>query len=487
MEVVVRDYALGHALLKIDSKVANGESMALLQQGRGSLIPGYIRASAERTEFGRVYSKPLWNFLNSMVVAEGADHTRQRKAFLPFLSQRSVLDQAEFVEETVGRLLDQTGEAARKNGGAFDFKKHFAYNFPIRIICNIMGIPALDVPKVQKWSEDVVRAMDTEAGLSGEISLRGQRAAAEFAAYLRKQLQAAKDGRSTGEMMKAIAKNGTLSVDEKVANLGVIIFAGFETTTGLLSKGISELIRRPEQWSYLKASLVAGPPVSVDGEVVPDVALRWLAWAQTQPLRKLDDSESPDGKKAEPGERIQRFERLTTLVARSQPLAARLEAIRKQESVLDAAVEEMLRWTAPGTVVPLTASKDIAIPAPSAMEYRGRTVKAGENIEFAKGTTILVAVDELNRRCPFGGGRFDPDAKGGFDATRTDNTSHLAFGVRHECIGAFLAKENAKRALEGVLRRFPDLQLNGTPVPQDMELFSGLAAFPVRSAAHASS
>src|SRR5262249_10568105 len=151
--------------------------------------------------------------------------------------------------------------------------------------------------------------------------------------------------------------------------------------------------------SYLKASLVAGPPVSVDGEIVPDVDLRWLAWAQTQPLRKLDDSEHPAGKKAEPGERIKRFERLTTLVAHSQPLTARLEAIRKQESVLDAAVEEMLRWTAPGTVVPLTASKDIAIPAPSAMRYRGHTVKAGENIEFAKGTTILVAVDELNRRC----------------------------------------------------------------------------------------
>jgi cytochrome P450 len=50
------------------------------------------------------------------------------------------------------------------------------------------------------------------------------------------------------------------------------------------------------------------------------------------------------------------------------------------------------------------------------------------------------------------------------------------------CIGATLAGENAKRALEGVLRRFPDLQINGTPIPQDtMELFHGLASLPVRS------
>ena len=67
------------------------------------------------------------------------------------------------------------------------------------------------------------------------------------------------------------------------------------------------------------------------------------------------------------------------------------------------------------------------------------------------------------------------------DVTRRDNTSHLSFGLRHSCIGAFLAKENAKRAIEGILRRFPDLELAGDPMPQEMELFSGLASLPVRS------
>src|SRR5205085_10699639 len=97
------------------------------------------------------------------------------------------------------------------------------------------------------------------------------------------------------------------------------------------------------------------------------------------------------------------------------------------------------------------------------------------------GGTIAVAVDEMNRRCPFGGSTFDPDVRGGFDVSRADNKSHLTFGMRHSCIGAFLAKENAKRALEGLLRRFPDIELDGEPVPQEMELFSGLASLPVRT------
>jgi cytochrome P450 len=463
-EWVVRDYVFGKTLLQADGKIAAGESEADLQQGRGSLIPGLLRAGAMKTEVGRHFFRPLGAFLDSVVVAEGADHQRQRKAFLPFFTQRAVLDQAAFVEETTTKLLDEAESVARRNGGAFDFKKDFAYHFPIQIICRVLDIPAEDVAKVQKWAEDSVRAMDTEAGITLEISKSGQRSAHEFRAYLKQRLDDARAGKPAGRMISAIAHDNTLTEDERIANLGVMIFAGFETTTGLLSKGLNLLLEHREQWEHLKASLVTGPEIEVDGARVPDRDLRWLSWAQNQ-RRDVDEA---------------RRDALSALVAKSAPLRERLEAIRIQEAALDAAVEEMLRCTAPGTAVPLTASKDLEIEVPSAMVVQGRKLEAGDKIRVRKGETISVAIDELNRRCPFGGGRFDTGARGDFDVTRTDNTAHLSFGVRHMCIGAFLAKENAKRALEGVLRRFPDLVLNGDPVPQDMELFSGLASLPVR-------
>jgi cytochrome P450 len=109
----------------------------------------------------------------------------------------------------------------------------------------------------------------------------------------------------------------------------------------------------------------------------------------------------------------------------------------------------------------------------------------GDSFTIKRGETLAVAVDELNRRCPVGAGQFDGGRPAFLDITRDDNTSHLSFGLRHSCIGAFLAKENAKRAIEGILRRFPDLELAGDPIPQEMELFSGLARLPVRSRRHA--
>ena len=465
-EWIVRDYQLGKHLMQIDGKVAPGDRWAGLQQGRGSLSTGYLRGGHERVEFGRRYSKSLAAFLDSMVVAEGADHQRLRKAFLPFFTQPAVLAQAQFVESTVAELLDHAAGVARKNAGAFDLRNDFAYQFPIRVICRVLELPAEDVPSVQHWAEASVRSMDTEAGLSLAVSREGQRAADELRAYLEAKLSASRSGAFGGHVIGTVARDETLSEAERVANIGVVIFAGFETTTGLISKGMEALLRHPEQWRYLRDALVPMTPVTVDGTFIPDLEWRWLAWASKQSERNVD---------------LARRDRLTAIAQRSPEAAARLEAIRAQEEVLERAVEELLRWTAPGTVVPLTASKDMQVTLESAMVVKGCPHAAGASLTIRRGETIAVAVDELNRRCPVGAGRFDAGEPASLDVSRGDNTSHLSFGLRHSCIGAFLAKENAKRALEGILRRFPDLELAGDPIPQEMELFSGLASLPVRS------
>lgn len=465
-EWIVRDYRLGKHLMQIDGKISPGDRWAGLQQGRGSLSTGYLRAGQERIEFGRRYSKSLAAFLDSMVVAEGADHQRQRKAFLPFFSQAAVLEHAAFVESTVATLLDHAEDVARRHDGAFDYRVDFAYEFPIRVICRVLELPLEDVPSVQHWAEASVRSMDTEAGLTFANSREGQHAADQLREYLERKLTLARAGEFTGRVIRTIAHDETLSEAERVANLGVVIFAGFETTTGLLSKGVETLLRHPAQFSYLRDALVDEQPVTIDGNLVPDLEWRWLAWARTQPERNVN---------------MERRDRLTALVERSPEGAARAESIRRQEELLDRAVEELLRWTAPGTVVPLTASKDLAVPLESAMTIKGCPHAAGDSLTIRRGETIAVAVDELNRRCPVGTGRFDDGEPSVLDVTRADNSSHLSFGLRHSCIGAFLAKENAKRAFEGTLRRFPDLELNGVPIPQEMELFSGLSSLPVLS------
>ncbi len=465
LEWVVRDYELGKKLLQMDGKIPEDSDTATLQQGRVSVMPGIAKATPGATEFARRYFGPVENFLHSMVTADGADHQRLRKPFMQFFSRRAVFDQAELVQDTVTLLLNKAKEVARKNEGAFDFKMDFAFQFPIRVICGVVGIEGKDINNIQRWTEDSTRSMDTEAGVSIGTAKRGQKSVDEQRAFFGKLLADARAGKSSSEMVRALAFDESLSETERISNLSVIVFAGFETTTGLLCRGVSELLKHPEQWTFLRNCLVTEPAIQVEGETISDVQLRWYRWAETEP------------READPIRR----ERIIHLLAHSERLRERLEAIKKQEAHLDAAIEEMLRWCAPGSIIPLTASRDLEVTVQQAMDIRGERLQPGDKIRIAKGDTVIVAVDEINRRCPFGAGEFDRHGKGSFDVTRRDNMNHLSFGVKHMCIGAKMARENAKRALEGVLRRFPDLESNGTPIPQDMELFHGLASLPVRS------
>ena len=175
-----------------------------------------------------------------------------------------------------------------------------------------------------------------------------------------------------------------------------------------------------------------------------------------------------------------RVARVQGQLAKAPALAERREALKEQERCLEAAVEEMLRYTAPGSVIPLAVNEDLVVTLEEEVRVAGRVCPAGETIRFEKGQIVNVAVDELNRRCPMGSGRFDAGPNGQFDISRDDNKHHLSFGRAHSCIGARLATENMKRALQAVLQRFPDLERAGQPQPQQFDLFNGLAALPVR-------
>jgi cytochrome P450 len=116
------------------------------------------------------------------------------------------------------------------------------------------------------------------------------------------------------------------------------------------------------------------------------------------------------------------------------------ERLRGDPTLIDSAVDEVLRYDSPAQVTFRTATEDI--------EVGGRKIPAGEH---------LVVVMGAANRDP---ARFaDPDR---FDIARADN-NHLAFaGGIHRCIGEPLAKLEGRIAFETLLRRVPSLRLNGS-------------------------
>ena len=133
---------------------------------------------------------------------------------------------------------------------------------------------------------------------------------------------------------------------------------------------------------------------------------------------------------------------------------ARLQA---DLSLMDGAVEEILRWTSPVHHMARVATADV--------EVRGQRIAAGDR--------VIMWYPSANRD-----EEIFPDPFR-FDFTRTPN-EHLAFGIReHLCLGAGFARKEMKVMFEELFKRFPDIQMAAPPERLRPNFINGIKHLPV--------
>ncbi len=121
-------------------------------------------------------------------------------------------------------------------------------------------------------------------------------------------------------------------------------------------------------------------------------------------------------------------------------------AVHDDRSLVPKVIDETLRFEPTGHAIARYVTQDV--------DYYGTTVPAGSPILLS-----MAAANRDPRRYT------DPDA---FDITRTDIT-HLTFGYGlHFCLGASLARLEGRVALDEMLNRFPEWDLD----------YDGLSLFP---------
>lgn len=132
--------------------------------------------------------------------------------------------------------------------------------------------------------------------------------------------------------------------------------------------------------------------------------------------------------------------------------------LRDDRSLVPTAVEELLRWTTPVISFLRTATRDT--------ELAGQPVAAGE--------PVLLLYASANRD----GSVFGPDADH-LDVGRDPNP-HVSFGFgTHFCLGAALARLEARVVLEQLLDRFATLEPAGPVVRVASPVIAGVKAAPV--------
>ena len=136
-----------------------------------------------------------------------------------------------------------------------------------------------------------------------------------------------------------------------------------------------------------------------------------------------------------------------------------LARVRADASLLPSAIEEALRYNTPFRFFARIAKRDVMLG--------GQLIHAGQQVLTinASGNRDEAAFPDADR----------------FDIARSPNR-HLSFGHGiHYCLGAGLARLEARIAIETLLKRFPDLRLDETDPPEPLAsvVLWGLTRLPV--------
>jgi cytochrome P450 len=178
------------------------------------------------------------------------DHTRLRglvsKAFTP----RTVERLRPRVIEIVDELLDRV-----EANGSLEVIEDLAYPLPVRVICELMGVPAEDHETFRGWSRDLARGLDPQELMSQEEVERREQTISQFAEYFTALIEKRRAGPRDDLLSALIAAEEAgdkLSPEELLSTCILLLVAGHETTVNLIGNGTLALLRNPDELQRLR-------------------------------------------------------------------------------------------------------------------------------------------------------------------------------------------------------------------------------------------
>jgi cytochrome P450 len=187
---------------------------------------------------------PWGEFMLEMMIAKaGEEHVRLRRNVAAAFGPGAANSHRLLMQATVSRLLD---EWAPK--GAFDFAE-FASNFPIRVMCGVIGASPDVVPRLRKSLEMQGLSYSMDPTLLPEM----EKAFKILWAFVDELVVArkAERGRETHDLLDAlIAGNaeGRLN-DYELRNLLIFLFAaGYDTSKNMLTLIMHVMLQHPDLW-----------------------------------------------------------------------------------------------------------------------------------------------------------------------------------------------------------------------------------------------
>ncbi|MEV7908024.1 cytochrome P450 [Streptomyces anulatus] len=231
-----------------------------------------------RPEWGWLH---LWIGMRNLVNASGTDHRRLRNLVAPSFTARRTRAMQPIIQRIVTELLNHL--ATVPAGQIVDLRTVYAHPLPLKVICELFGVPDSLRPEVAQISMAFVDSSAT-AEQAAETSARINTV---FPAMIRHKREHPGDDLTT-ELINVRDQGDRLTDDELRDTLLTLLGAGHETTADLVSSAVHALLTHPDQLHRVRSG-------HVTWEAVIEEVLRWAPPVANFPLRYAIEPLDVDG------------------------------------------------------------------------------------------------------------------------------------------------------------------------------------------------
>jgi cytochrome P450 len=206
-----------------------------------------------------------------MILMDPPGHTRLRKLVSRSFTARRMTELRPRVRRYADELLD-----AIAADGPVDLIAEYAALLPVRVICELLGVPEADREEFTAWSRTMIDEGAQEESHAASAAMFG------YLGTLVDAKRAEPDDALLSALVEVSDDGDRLSVEELVAMAMLLLIAGHETTVNLIGNGTYGLLTNPDQLARLRAE-----PALLASAV--EEFLRWDAPVQSPPVRFLSE------------------------------------------------------------------------------------------------------------------------------------------------------------------------------------------------------
>ncbi|MEV5594579.1 cytochrome P450 [Streptomyces sp. NPDC052496] len=218
----------------------HAEARALLTDPRLSADRQHpaFPAPAPRFESLRAVRTPLLG-------VDDPEHHTQRRMLIPSFSLKRIAALRPRIQEIVDGLLD----AMEKQGPPAELVSAFALPVPSMVICSLLGVPYADHELFEELSRTLLQSTDPQ-----EVTVARDRLEEYFTGLVARKREQPGDG-LLDELIAERLDSGEMGHGDLVRMAMLLLVAGHETTSNMLSLGTFTLLEHPEQFAALRADL----------------------------------------------------------------------------------------------------------------------------------------------------------------------------------------------------------------------------------------